>query len=86
MKGNSFWIALILCALAACGRTNVEPGDAQYPVLNKNPQRSLGVTLIQDPTVNADLPVYWRAYNSNGANEDKCTYSDSSRALLLIPS
>jgi len=70
---NSFWIALISCALAACGR-NVEPGDAQYPVLNKTPQRPLEITLIQDPNVKADLPVWWYAYDSKGANEDKCTY------------
>ena len=81
---KSFVIALMLCVLAACKR-NVEPGDAQYPVLNKNPQRPLDVTLIQDPTVRADLPVYWRAYNSSGGNEDKCTYSGANGGLFPGP-
>jgi hypothetical protein len=74
VKGKSLVIALILCVLAGCKR-NVEPGDAQYPVLNKNPQKLLDITLIQDPTVRGTFPVWWYAYNSKGANEDKCTYS-----------
>jgi len=77
---KSFGVALILCTLAGCGR-NVEPGDTQYPVLNKNPQRPLGITLIQAPTVRAVFPVYWYADNSQGANESKCTYWGSSSGV-----
>ena len=71
MIRKSFWITSILCALAACGR-NVEPGDAQYPVVNKNPQRPLDITLIQAPTVAAQFWVDWYAANAIG---DICTYS-----------
>ena len=61
----------MLCALAACGR-NVEPGDAQYPVLNQSPQRPLDITLIQAPTVSEQFSVYWHAgYFTN----EKCSYS-----------
>jgi hypothetical protein len=70
---KSFFAALMLCALAACG-WNVGPGDAQYPVLNEKPQRPLDITLIQAPTVKAVFPVYWFAENHQGANYYKCGY------------
>lgn len=74
MERKSFWITLIVCSLAACGK-NVAPGDAQYPVLNKHPQRLLTITLIQDPTVRAVFPVRWEATKLQRANESACTYS-----------
>ena len=68
---KSFGLLLVFCTLAGCGR-NVEPGDAQYPLLNKSPQRPLDITLIQDPTVTEQFSVYWyAAYFSN----EKCSYS-----------
>jgi hypothetical protein len=75
-----FGMALILCTLAGCGR-NVEPGEAQYPVLNKSPRRPLEITLIQASTVRAQFPVYWYAENSHGANESKCTYWGSNQGV-----
>jgi hypothetical protein len=70
---KSVSIALILCALAACGR-NVEPGDAQYPVFNKSPRRILNITLISPPSVKAEFLSDWFAYNSR-LYADKCAYS-----------
>ena len=74
MVGKPFWISLMLCALAACG-SNVSPGDEQYPVPNKNPQRPLDITLIQAPSVRAEFPVTFYAANWLGTHKDKCTYS-----------
>ncbi len=71
MVRKSISTALILCALAACGR-NVEPGDAQYPLLNKSPQRPLEITLVQAPSVRSKFSVHWYAENSLS---DKCSYS-----------
>lgn len=68
---KSFGLLLVFCTLAGCGR-NVEPGDAQYPLLNKSPQRPLEITLIQAPTVREQFSVYWYAgYFTN----EKCSYS-----------
>ena len=71
MIRKSLGVSVMLCALAACGR-NVEPGDAQYPVLSKSPQRPLDITLIQAPTVREQFSVYW--YAGNFTNQ-KCSYS-----------
>jgi hypothetical protein len=79
MIRKSFCASLMLCSLAACG-WNVGPGDDQYPVLNKNAQRPLDVTLIQAPTVRAVFPVYWYA-DYWEANQGKCTYWGSSRGV-----
>jgi hypothetical protein len=68
---KSFGVSVMLCALAACGR-NVEPGDAQYPVLSKSPQRPLDITLIQAPTVREQFSVYWYAGNFT---DQTCSYS-----------
>ena len=71
MIRKSLGVSVMFCALAACGR-NVEPGDAQYPVLNQSPQRHLDITLIQAPDVKEQFLVYW--YAGNFTNE-KCSYS-----------
>jgi hypothetical protein len=80
-----FGIALILCTLAAACSRNVEPGDAQYPVLKKSPQRPLDITLIQAPTVKAGFTVEWYAAYSKGANESKCTFSGYDPFPVRVP-
>jgi hypothetical protein len=70
---KSFWAALMLCILAACGR-NVGPGDAQYPILNTKPQRTIDITLIEEKSVRPVFRMEWWAKNMKGPYEGTCTF------------
>jgi hypothetical protein len=67
-------MALILCDLAACGR-NIEPGDAQYPKLNRKPARTLDITLTGEESLRPVLRSRWWAANQIGEWKDACSYS-----------
>ncbi len=70
---KSISIALILCALAACGR-NVGPGDSLYPKVNAKPVRRLDVTLIGKQSLRPVFRASWWAQNVSAPWKDACTY------------
>jgi hypothetical protein len=76
---KSLGVLLVLFILTACG-LNVEPGDTQYPVLNKSRKRSLDITLIQAPRVQAIFPVRWYGEDSHSHERD-CTYWGSAQGV-----
>jgi hypothetical protein len=76
-------LMVILVALGGCG--NVHPGDAQYPVLNTKPKRTLDITLVEEPSVRPVFRMTWSAENWTEKYQGTCTYWHAGGAGVLGP-
>ena len=76
-------LMVIFVALGGCN--NVHPGDAQYPILNTKPKRTLDITLIEEQSVRPVFRMTWWAENQKGTYEGTCTYWHAGGGGVLGP-